>query len=328
MSQKPNPTTIGLFIVVGVALGVTGLLLFSSSKMFTKTRDVVIYFDGSLNGLKEGAPVKYRGVTIGSVKRVMIFWNQATNDYAMPVLVELQEKLIKERVGEPIEVFTQNSLEARIKGGLRASLQAESLVTGVLYVEIRPNPHAPPPVYHQLKKLYTEVPSEPTQIQELFSNLASLDIKGIETNVNVLLVKLDTVLGRLDMVGINAGITNALRSIDRLVSSPEITNSLVAVRNTLDQYRLVAEKLNSRVDPLAESITNSLAEANRTLAQLRGAADNLRNILRPDSPLRNDLDQLLNQLAGTAESISSLVEFLKQHPNALIAGRQLPKKQP
>jgi paraquat-inducible protein B len=161
----------------------------------------------------------------------------------------------------------------------------------------------------------------------LFNNLASLDIKGIETNVNALLVRLDTVLDRLDMVAVNAGITNALGSIDRLVSSPEITNSLVAVRTTLEQYRLVAEKLNSRVDPLAESITNSLAEANRTLAQLRGAADNLRNMLRPDSPLRNDLDQLLHQLAGTAESISSLVEFLKQHPNALITGREiLPKK--
>jgi paraquat-inducible protein B len=161
----------------------------------------------------------------------------------------------------------------------------------------------------------------------LFSNLASLDIKAIETNINGLLVKLDTVLERLDMVAVNAGITNALHSIDRLVSSPEITNSLVAVRTTLDQYRLLGEKLNSRVDPLTDSITNSLAEANRTLAQLRGAADNLRNMLRPDSPLRNDLDQLLSQLAGTAESISSLVEFLKQHPNALITGREiLPKK--
>ena len=40
MSKKINPTSIGLFIVTGVALGVTGLLLFSSSKLFSKTRDV------------------------------------------------------------------------------------------------------------------------------------------------------------------------------------------------------------------------------------------------------------------------------------------------
>jgi paraquat-inducible protein B len=327
MSQKPNPTSIGLFIVIGAALGVTGLLLFSSSKLFTRTRDCIVYFNDSLNGLNEGAPVKYRGVTVGSVKRVMVRFNQATNDYTMPVIIEIEEKLIRERMGEPIEVFTDRSLEERIKLGLRASLQAESLVTGVLYIEVRPNPHAPPPVFHQLEKRFPEIPTEPTQIQELFNNLASLDIKGIETNVNALLVKLDTVLSRLDMVAVNAGITNALSSIGRLVSSPEITNSLIAARATLDQYRSLGEKLNSRVDPLAESITNSLAEANGTLAQLRGAADNLRNMLRPDSQLRTDLDQLLQQLAGTAESISTLVEFLKQHPNALITGREiLPKK--
>ena len=328
MSQKPNPTSIGLFIVVGAALGVTGLLLFSSSKLFAQTRDCIVYFNESLNGLKEGAPVKYRGVTIGSVKRVMVHFNQATNDYAMPVVIELQEKLLRERLGGDYEVFTDRALEQRIKQGLRASLQTESLVTGVLYIEVRPNPNAPPPTYHQLEKRYPEIPTEPTQIQELFNNLASLDIKGIGTNLNALLVKLDFVLGRLDMVAINAGITNALGSIDRLVSAPEITNSLVAARTALDQYRLLGEKLNGRVDPLAESITNSLAEANRTLVQLRGAADNLRNMLRPDSPLRSDLDQLLQQLAGTAESISSLVEFLKQHPNALITGREIIPKKP
>ena len=72
---------------------------------------------------------------------------------------------------------------------------------------------------------------------------------------------------------------------------------------------------------------NSLAEANRALVQFRGAGENLRRVLAPDSPLRNDLDQALQQLAGAAESISALVDFLKQHPNALIVGREiLPKK--
>jgi paraquat-inducible protein B len=328
MSQKPNPTAIGLFIVVGVALGVIGLLLFSSSKMFSRTREVVIYFNGSLNGLKEGAPVKYRGVTIGSVKSVMIFWNQATNDYAMPVLIELEEKLIRERVGTPIETFTDKALAQRIDEGMRASLQAESLVTGVLYVEMRLNPNAPPPVFHQLQPVYQEMPSEPTQIQAMMENLASLDIKGISTNINNLIVRVDHLVEGMHMGEISAGVTNTLGSLNRLLASPDITNSLAAVQPTLDQYRLLAEKLNGRVDPLAESVTNSLAEANRTLVQLRGVAENLRNTLRPDAPLQHDLDQMLRQLAGTAESISTLVEFLKQHPNALITGRETSPAKP
>ena len=44
----------------------------------------------------------YRGVTIGSVKRVMVQYNQATNDYAMPVIVELEEKLLAAKpTGDP-----------------------------------------------------------------------------------------------------------------------------------------------------------------------------------------------------------------------------------
>jgi paraquat-inducible protein B len=94
MSQRINTTTIGLFIVTGVALGLIGLLLFSSSKMFSQSRDLIVYFNESLNGLNEGAPVKFRGVTIGSVKRVMVRFNQATNDFAMPVILEIEDRLV------------------------------------------------------------------------------------------------------------------------------------------------------------------------------------------------------------------------------------------
>jgi paraquat-inducible protein B len=334
MSQKINTTSIGLFIVTGVALGVAGLMLFSSSKLFSETHDVIVYFDESLNGLNEGAPVKFRGVTIGSVKRVMVRFNQATNDFAMPVVLEIEELLVRERLGDAAgAIFYTNAIgdrieENRIKAGLRASLQTESLVTGVLYVDIRINPNAPPPVLHQLEKIYLELPTEPTQVQQLFNNLARLDIYGLQTNLNGLITRLDGAVGRLKMGEINDGVTNLLASINRLVANPDLTNGLAALRPTLDQYRELGAKVSSRVDPVADSMTNSLAEASRTLAQLRGAGENLRTMLAPDSPVRNDLDQALEQLAGAAQSISSLVDFLKQHPNALITGRELPRKQP
>ena len=327
MSKKINTTSIGLFIVTGLALGVTGLLLFSSSKMFSKTKDLIVYFDGSLNGLNEGAAVKYRGVTIGSVKRVMVQFNQATNDYAMPVIIELEEKLLKDRMPSFSYAFTESVMAGRIKQGLRASLETESLVTGVLYVGMDVDPDAPPAVFHQVTNIYPEIPSKPTQIQQLMQNLASLDLKSVQTNLNSLILKLDSTVGRLNMAQINQDVTNLLGSVNRLVSSPDITNSLASIKPTLDQYRELGAKLTGKIDPLADSLTNSLAEANRALAQLRGAGENLRTMLAPDAPIRNDLDLALQQMAGAAQSISSLVEFLKQHPNALITGREiLPKK--
>jgi len=329
MSKKINTTSIGLFIVSGVALGVSGLLLFSSSKMFSKSKDVIVYFNDSLNGLNEGAPVKYRGVTVGSVKRVMIRFNQATNDMSMPVILEVQDKLVRERLGDKAsKLFYEQGMEYRMKAGLRASLQTESLVTGVLYVDVRINPNAPPPVLHQLEKIYLELPTEPTQIQELFNNLASIDIRSLQTNLNNLITRLDSTVGQLKMTDVNAGVTNLLASVNRLVTDPNVTNTLAGLRPTLDQYRELGAKVTTQIDSLANGVTNSLAEANHTLAQLRGAGENLRAMLAPDSPVRNDLDLALTQLAGAAQSISSLADFLKQHPNALIAGREIPKSKP
>jgi paraquat-inducible protein B len=329
MSKKINTTSIGLFIVTGVALGVTGLLLFSSSKMFSNTRELIVYFDGSLNGLNEGAPVKFRGVTIGSVKQVMVRFNQATNDYAMPVILEIEEKLVRQRLRDASgELFFQRTTEQRIKAGLRASLQTESLVTGVLYVDCRFNPNAPPPVFHQLEKIYPEVPTEPTKIQQLFENLASLDIKGLQTNLNGLITRLDTTVSELKMADLNAGVTNLLASVNRLVAAPDLTNALAALRPTLDQYRELGAKVTSKIDPLSDSITNSLAQADRAVAQIRGAGENLRTMLAPDSPLRSELDQALQQVSGAGQSLSVLLDFLKQHPDALIAGREQPKKKP
>jgi len=328
MSKKANPTTIGLFIVLGLALGVAGLLLFSSSKLFTRTHDYVVYFNESLNGLNEGAPVKYRGVRIGSVKRVMVRFNQAPEDYAMPVIIELEENLIKQRLGEPFEVFAPGALEQRIQRGLRASLQSESLVTGVLYVEIHPNPNAPPAVFHELATRYPEIPTESTQIQQLFSNLATLDVKGIATNLNAMISKLDSVIGSLQMAEISTGVTNLIETLQQLVSSPSITNDLATVNTTLEQYRLLVEKLNRKLDPLADSITNSLANANRAMAQVQKAAENLRTLIDPHSATRGNLDHGLQELAGALQSLSVLLDFLKQHPNALITGRQIPEKNP
>ncbi len=328
MSKKANPTVIGLFIVIGVALGVSGVLLVGSSKLFHRTRNYIIYFNESLNGLGEGAPVKYRGVTIGSVKRVMVRFNQASNDYAMPVIIELEPKLIEERLGEPADVFTEAALTDRIEHGLRASLQPESLLTGVLYIDMQPNPKAPPAAFHQLEKRYAEIPSESTEIRQFFDKLTSLDIKSVETNLNGLIRRLDVTVGSLQVGELQKGITNLLCSIDRLVSSPEITNDLVALGAALKEYRLLAQKLNARVDPLADSVTNTLAQATGTLQQFRGAAEDLRSMLAPDSSIRNGLDLALQQVGGAAQSISTLAEFLSRHPNALIVGRENPPRKP
>src|SRR5208282_3590951 len=215
-----------------------------------------------------------------------------------------------------------------VRNGLRASLQTNSLLTGVLFVGLEFEPNAPPPGFHQLEKIYAEVPSEPTDVQQLMNNIASLDLKSIEKNLNALLINLNSSISSLHTAEIHDDITKVLGAVDRLVSSPDLKKDLATVGTALDQYRLLGEKLNNRVDPLADDVTKTLAEADRALVQVRGAAQNVRIQLAPDAPLPNDLDQTLRQLSDAAQSLSSLLDFLKEHPNALITGREKLGKKP
>jgi hypothetical protein len=45
-------------------------------------------------------------------------------------------------------------------------------------------------------------------------------------------------------------------------------------------------------------------------------------MLASDAPLRHDLALALEEVATAAQSISSLADFLRAHPNALIGGRR------
>ena len=68
MSKPASKTVIGMFVVGAIALVVIAIVILGSGKFFKRTFTAVCYFDGSIGGLNEGAPVVFRGVKIGSVK--------------------------------------------------------------------------------------------------------------------------------------------------------------------------------------------------------------------------------------------------------------------
>src|SRR5262249_4817525 len=221
-------------IVVGLALAVAGALIFSTGSLFRKQQKYILYFNASLKGLDPGAPVKFRGVTIGKVTEVLIRHNQSSDDFAMPVIIAIDKKLTQSKSDEHVE-FGKDRLTYLIQEGFRARLDAESLVTGVLYIGMERVPNPPAPVFHQLKPDYPEIPTMPSQVQQLLANLERVDLGALSDKLNTLLSRVDTTLSQLNVAEINAGLTNLLGSANHVLTTPDLTNSFTSLKLTLAQ---------------------------------------------------------------------------------------------
>jgi paraquat-inducible protein B len=326
MSKKANPTSVGLFFVIGLVLGIAALLVFSSRSLFHPQQKSVLYFDATLKGLNPGAPVKFRGVTIGSVVEILIRHNQAENDFSMPVVIAIDKKLAQSKSDELLRIGDESSLEQLIRQGFRGRLESESLVTGVLYVGLEIVPNAPPPVFHQLKREYHEIPTLASQIQQLLANLSRVDIQGLSEKLSGLVTRLDTSFSQFDLSRINADVTSLLGSANRLVTTPDLTNSITGLKTTLDEAQRLLTRVDKQVDPVANSMTNTLYDAQKTLAEFRAAIQNVSALIGPDSAIPSDLSQALEDLGNAGHAVAGLAEFLKRNPNTLLIGRRQPKE--
>ena len=327
MSKKANPTIIGLFFAVGLVLALGGLLIFSSRSLFHPQFKTILYFNASLKGLNPGAPVKFRDVNVGSVVDVLIRHNQATNDFSMPVVIAIDKKLAQVKFDKQLRIGEKDHLNQIIGQGMRARLDSESLVTGVLYVALDIIPDAPPPIFHQLNPEYQEIPTVSSDLQQLMASVAHLNLQSLSEKLGGILTRVDLILGQLDMPAINAGVTNLLGSANHVVTTPDLTNSLTSLRKTLDQAEQLVRHVDGRVDPLIDSATNTLSDVRKTLADLRVSLQNVSDLLRPDSAVRPGLARALEELGNASRSVADLADLLKRDPNALLVGKKS-KEQP
>jgi len=95
----------------------------------------LLLFSGSVRGLKEGAPVEFRGVRIGTVNRISFSYYPNDPAHRVPVLVQIDPGLITSLLTESTEL-AEKFVKDAVQKGLRASLKIGSYITGQLYVDL------------------------------------------------------------------------------------------------------------------------------------------------------------------------------------------------
>src|SRR5215468_6021735 len=279
----------------------TEFTLFPNRLEAFKIPDVVVetymlVFDGSVRGLSPGAPLDFRGVTVGEVVKIGVAVDPKTLTFTMPVLVKVFPERLAGRqfIGTKATVSESPAVRlSRVKQlidkGLRAQLRSGNLLTGQLYVALDFYPDAPKAKGDPTAKKPPEIPTIPGTFEELQNNLANvmkkldkLQIEEIGADTRKLIASLDETLKRVDTL---------LQGADTLVK---------------------------RVD------SDLMPDLRRALDNAGATLNSANAVLGSESPLQSDLRQTLTEVNRTLAAIRALADSLERHPESLIRGKQAP----
>jgi len=328
MTKKANPKLIGAFVLGAVALAAIGVVIFGSGRFFAEKFEWVLFFPGSVKGLTTGAPVTLKGVQIGTVTDVKVVIDRETVTFQTPVYVEVLPDRVKD-IGEyspaeknRIAADPDESMKLLVERGLRAKLELQSLVTGKLQVAFDMYPDTPVNMVGLDKKV-PELPTIPMAMEQLAKTLENLPIQEIVEDAR-----------------------KTMAAIEKLATSPELTEAVTALNNTLQDVGKLARNLDGRVGPLSTSIEGTMkdtqklvqnvnAQVEPTFADLQEtlktaqtamkkaevALTSVSDVVDADSTLMYELTSAIKELQVMAQSINALAGYLQRQPDSLIRGK-------
>ena len=240
MSKKANPTVIGVFVVVALAIAAAAIVMLGSGKLFKKTITYVMYFESSLSGLDVGAPVEYQGVRIGSVKDIKLVYDTDTGIATLPVYIEVNADSFV-LTGS---LMHRKDIAVHIENGLRGQLRTQSMVTGKLKVALVMMPEIPV----RLVGGDTTVPEVPTTLnlaEALKNTLDNLPLADIVSNVNTTLQEIATMMGSQET-------KEALEALRKTMANAEEISA--SMRFLLEENAPLRVELEATMEQLTEAV--------------------------------------------------------------------------
>jgi paraquat-inducible protein B len=294
MSKKANPTVIGIFVVGAIAIIAAGVIVLGGGSFMKERVTFVMYFDGSIKGLNVGAPVVFRGVEVGAVEDIRLEFDPRTLMVHIPVFVEFHPERVTRLHGES---NPRQNIEDLIERGLRAQLEMQSLVTGMLMIAVDFFPDTPARRLGRDADV-PEVPTVPTTFQALSRTIEGLELEQLVEKI-----------------------ANAVDSFTELVNSPDLAASLKSLDATLADVRRLVTSVDGQVEPLVASINEASEATSVVMEQATKTLSEVDGVLAEDGAPRYELINVLQELTAAARSIRVVAEYLERHPEATIHGK-------
>jgi phospholipid/cholesterol/gamma-HCH transport system substrate-binding protein len=306
METKVNLTVVGLFVLVLGAAGIAAVLWLGSGRLSQKQYGTYLaYFTESVSGLNLHAPVRFRGVAVGSVREISL-------DPANPERVRL---VLEVERGTPVK---EDSV---------AILGVQGL-TGLAYVELSGGTRGSP-----------ELRAGPDEAHPVIRTGPSL-MRRLDTAGTTLLADLDEATRRVsdvldqetratlratiaDLRQVTRAFARRSADLDAMVASTAaLARNGAQASATLPQLVERVERSAAAVERMAESMALAGASARAALDGVGQAANGTSGaVQRLEAETLPEVGLLVVELRALTASLGRVSSDLERNPGLLLQGR-------
>jgi phospholipid/cholesterol/gamma-HCH transport system substrate-binding protein len=299
MDRDSNYFAVGAFVLLVIAMAVSFVFWYTNQQEKHTYQRYEIYFPGSVSGLTAGSPVRYLGVDVGKVVRIML---------------DPQQR-------KTVQVVADIDSTAPIDDRTRASLSLQG-VTGLLFVDLEQDPKADTTGTLEQGQRYPMIRSRRSDFDVLLSNLPALTTHLVE-----LAEHFNEVFSDENVRSLKATLENARAASDRL------PNTVREVQLLVSDVRRTTQAVEGTVADLRGVLADDSPDLRAAVANVRQISDNLAKttqrlnsfvtenepgVSRFTRQSLPELEQLLRESRQAVRDFRDLSRSLKRDPSQLI----------
>ncbi|WP_119678251.1 MlaD family protein [Indioceanicola profundi] len=311
METKASYTIVGAFVLALFAALFVFVVWLARVQLTETTQPYNIYFTGTVTGLVEGSPVRYRGVAVGTVTDIRI---DPDNVERVQVTVEVPEDTpIKTDAVATLEpVGVTGGVYVEIQGGTRGAPLLAEVADGTPVIASRPSSIAE--VLEGAPVLLTNL----TEISERLSNLLN------EQNQQAV----GQILGNL--ASASGEVTSTARNASEMVSELrlEIARLSKQANTLLANANGAVEVVGGNVEQVTTDLAATTEELRSLMSSLQDTSAEINAILAENrEPIRDftgtalyDFGQLLVNMQDLVNNLARVTTRLERDPSELLFG--------
>ena len=299
MDRDANYVAVGAFVLLVIAMAVSFVFWYTDQQDRRTYQRYEIYFQGSVNGISAGSAVRYLGVDVGKVVRIML-------DPKQP---------------KRVEVIADIDSTAPIDDRTRASLSLQG-ITGLLFVDLKQDPNAESTGELAQGQRYPVIRSAPSDFDVLLSNLPALT-----SHLVVLADRFNQVFSEENVHSLKAILDNSRLASEHLPGTIRDAEGLVAdLRRTTQEVQGAASEFRGLITHTSPDIEAAVVNIRQLSDNLAKTTQRLDRFVAANEPALTlftqqslpEFEQLLRESRQAARDFRDLSRSLKQNPSQLI----------